>query len=129
MSGQPEHTGRSKAHIAIIAVAAHQAGQSMSAAVADHYGITPRAASQLIRRARNAGHPIPCRNGSTPSAVASPPANTVASRIRALGVQPGHAIDLAQHRFLTATMDRPLTQSPIARHRNTASHTEIGELL
>ena len=45
--------------IATIACAAHHAGESMTAAVAAHLGIQPRAAEYLVRGARSRGQSIP----------------------------------------------------------------------
>ncbi len=56
---KPGTTGRPKADIARIAIAAHLAGERMSTAVARHYGCSDRAAAAAISRARLAGHPIP----------------------------------------------------------------------
>ena len=56
---KPGTTGRPKADIARIAIAAHKAGERMSTAVARHYGCSDRAASAAISRARLAGHDIP----------------------------------------------------------------------
>ena len=50
-------------------------------------------------------------------------------RMTLAGIRPGQAITLDQHRALTANMDRPLTQSPVMRHRKSDQHTEIGGML
>lgn len=55
----PGTTGRTPAEVARTALHAHRTGQRMAALVASRYGITDRAASAAISRARQAGHDIP----------------------------------------------------------------------
>ena len=65
MSGPvPGATGRNPAAVAEVACAAHAVGQSMTAAIASRYGITPEAARQAIYRARKLGKFIPSDRGS-----------------------------------------------------------------
>lgn len=59
----PGTTGRPTAEVARTALHAHHTGQRMAALVAHRYGITERAASAAISRARRAGHDIPSDRG------------------------------------------------------------------
>lgn len=56
------------------------------------------------------------------------PEPTLAERMAAMGIKPGQAITLEQHRQLTAHMTRPLTQPPIQRHNKGDSHNDIGDM-
>ena len=56
---QPGSTGRNKAEIAHVALAAHARGESMITALVAYYGCTRAAARAAISRTRLAGHPLP----------------------------------------------------------------------
>lgn len=51
--------------VAALAAEAIRTGQRMNVALAAHYGITHRAATEAISQARKAGHPIPSQRGWT----------------------------------------------------------------
>lgn len=58
----------SYAEVANICFTAAEADERMSYAVAEHYGIPRTTANSLIKRARNAGHPIPAGHKIGPRA-------------------------------------------------------------
>lgn len=124
---RPRPAADKYAHVALVATAAHQAGQPIADAVADHYDLERRAATKLISRARQAGHPIP-HDTPGPAQQPLPAPTSLAARTLALGIVPGQAIDKATHDALMAARDRPLTQQPIVRHNKGDGHNAIGDM-
>lgn len=112
-----------KQAVADIACAAHRAGKSMSAVVAEYFAVTRPTACSLISRARDAGFAIPMQHAKrTPRPDAPAPAAQI-------GTPPGHSITKAEHDALMAHRDRPLTQQVVQRHRSSGNGHQLGELL
>lgn len=88
---------------------------------------TARELAQILGLAlRRLDHPDP--PAVEPAAPDLPPTATAAERMAAMGIKPGQAITLEQHRELTANMTRPLTQPPVMRHNKGDSHNDIGDM-
>ena len=79
-----------------------------------------------LRRLDTPGHPCDGNANDTPPAAT--PTGTLAERMAAMGIKPGQAITLEQHRELTAHMTRPLTQPPVMRHNKGDSHNDLGDM-
>ena len=117
----PGTTGRSKADIARIAIAAHAAGVRTNVAVAGIYGISPGAASAAISRTRLAGWPIP---SDLPTGYASSksPHGSVAAYRRHLRAGEAPCTDCAP--FAEESREASIRYAAVARAARSAALAE-----